>query len=259
MHGFPEEMNFRLNKECNKAYIDFGNIDFSISLVDHILLELKALNFIKEIYLSGGMNFNRVKRSYILRGIMRIFPYIPINLNTDFPDTIFLSKSVTEDIAGLREIFLENHVSNGGSLYCIDSSPSQELFKVSSSTIYSLVKLSAVNTEHLMGYATIQNSTHPDVLNSEMIVPIDLNNCSYIMQLAVKSRYQGMGNGNFIIKDLKSIYSRKTLLSHVNVDNSPSLKLHYRNEFNKVGMFRSSVFQGVSSYYRSDLVAYVTT
>lgn len=80
------------------------------------------------------------------------------------------------------------------------------------------------------------------------------DNFIYIKQCAVDKDYQGRGIGNSLYEYVFKTYPESSFYSHVSIKNIPSLKLHYRNMFKKIGTFNVSNFHGYDNDCLSDFV-----
>ncbi|MNV11706.1 hypothetical protein D3C71_1022760 [compost metagenome] len=157
---------------------------------------------------------------------------------------------IGEDIYTTEKIFNENHVSKGGFLYSLSSQPSRKDLVDFDIKVYTLKNTADSNP---LGYVKVTLHAHKDVSDSELLYYEDVSEALYISQCAVMKNYQKGGLGKVMFDLLFRMYPDKIFLSHVSVRNLPSLKLHYRHNFKKLGVYQSEDFYGYGGYV-SDLV-----
>lgn len=229
------------------AVIDFKNQPFSISWFDGMHMQLSTPGCaVRIIDLIGLNKITQENMDYIIK---RLNSISHIKLVYKDEKNIHFRQAYEEDLLDLRDMFRENSVEYGGILCCEDSAPN----KGNINSIYVLEHLG-----ELVAYVSIEhkNIVHEDMKDSTLIKKKDFNeeDFIYIKQCAVSKKYQAKSLGIIMYEELFKCFPGYSFYSHVSVRNMPSLKLHYRTGFCKIGVYQSSNFHGAMSDYMSDLV-----
>lgn len=148
----------------------------------------------------------------------------------------------------LQQIFDENSIEQGGTLYCEECRPSPENY-------HNLLTVRLNNIP--IGYILLdaENKLHNDIKESTPLTDIGTaTKFYYIKQCAIAKTYQSNGWGKQMYLRLFELFPTHNFLSHVSVKNLTSLKLHYRADFRKVGVYCNSNFHNSGQDYISDLV-----
>ena len=150
-----------------------------------------------------------------------------------------MRKALLTDWDQLNKLFEMNSLSKGGYL-CESSKPNK----------YNLDNIFVIaDGNNLIAYLSYCEGPHPDILDTEMLQPVNFKQkFIYIKQVVVKRELQKAGIGTYLYKQFFNQYPGYIFYSHVSAFDWASIALHRKTGFFKVGVYKKGPYQ--SEFFR---------